>query len=63
MFAVFNRVLTMVENAVETLVQMRHVIAAVEIVVDKDFPVAVQSVATALDPIKIAKIQFLKLID
>ena len=63
MLAVFNTVIAIVKNAVETLVQVRHVIAAVEIIIDKDFPVAVESVATALDPMKIAKMQFLKLND
>ena len=61
--AVFNTVIVVFENAVEAFVQVRHVIAAVEIIIDKDFPVAVESVATALDPMKIAEMQLLKLID
>jgi hypothetical protein len=43
-------VLAVVEDAVEPLVQVRHVIAAVEIVVDEHLPVAVQRVAAALHP-------------
>ena len=43
--------------------QVRHVIAAVKIIIDKDFPVAVQAVATALDPVKVCETQTLKLID
>ena len=56
-FAIFNRVAAVVEHAVETFVQVRHVIAAVKIIVDEDFPVAVQTVATPLDPMKILKSQ------
>ena len=63
MLTVFNAVIAIFENAVETLVQVRHVVAAVEIIIDKNFPVAVERVATSLDPMKIAKMQFLKVID
>src|SRR5216683_3423119 len=42
--AVFNRVVAVVQHAVQTLVQMRHVISTVEIVIYKDLPIAVQDV-------------------
>ena len=47
--AVLDRVAAVVEDAVQALVQVRHVVAAVEVVVDEDLPVAVERVAAALD--------------
>ena len=55
--AVFNRVAAVIEHAVESLVQMRHVISAVEIIIDKDLPIAVQAVRAALNPMQILKSQ------
>src|SRR6185369_3495214 len=51
--AVFDRVVAVVEYAVETLVQIRYVITAVEIVVDKHFPVTVKMIMTPLEPVQI----------
>src|SRR5262245_14102215 len=54
---VLDRVLAVVENAVEALVQMGHVIAAVEVVVDEHLPVAVESVVAPLHPVKPRKLE------
>src|SRR5688500_11708166 len=51
--AVFDHVVAVVEHAIQTFVQVGHVITAIEIVVDKDFPVAVEAVVAALEPGKI----------
>jgi hypothetical protein len=51
--AVFDHVLAVVKDAVEALVQVRHVITAVEVVVDKDFPVAIEAIVATLEPVKI----------
>ena len=45
--AIFDGVVGVVEDAVQTLVEMWDVVAAVEIVVDVDFPVAVEGVLLA----------------
>src|SRR5687767_13819944 len=55
--AVLDHVLAVIEHAVETFVQVRNVITAVEVVVDKHFPVAVEVVMTALEPMQCAKLQ------
>ena len=47
-----DRVFAVVEDAVEPLVEMRHVIAAVEIVVDEHLPVAVEGVRAPLHPVQ-----------
>ena len=41
---------------------MRHVIAAIQIVIDKDFPVTVERVAATFEPVKIGELQVQKLI-
>ncbi len=45
---VLNGVLLVLEHAVQRLVKMRHVIAAVEIVIHEYFPVAVQTIRATL---------------
>ena len=50
--AVLDRVAAVVEHAVEPLVQDGDVVAAVEIVVDEDLPVAVERVAAPLHPVQ-----------
>ena len=55
--AVFDSVVSVVEDAVEALVQMRHMVAAVEIVVDVDLPVAVERVPLARVEVKFAEAQ------
>ena len=52
MLAVFDRVLRVIEHAVEALVQVRNVVPAVEIVVDEDLPVAFELVVPALEPVQ-----------
>src|SRR5687767_1520907 len=52
-FAVLNRVLAVIEHAVQALVQKGHVVAAVEIVIDKDLPVAVERVVPPLHPVQL----------
>ena len=49
--ASFDLVVAVIENAVQAAVNMRHVIAAVEIIVDEDFPVAVDSIVAAFEPL------------
>ncbi len=44
MFPVFDGVVRVVEDAVESLVQVRNVIAAIEVVVNVDFPIAIEGV-------------------
>ena len=61
--AVFDRVVSVIEDTVETFVQMRHVITAVQVVVDENFPVAVERVCPALEPMKAGNTQRLELID
>jgi hypothetical protein len=53
----FDRVTAVVEYAVEALMKIGHVIAAVEVIIDKDLPVAVESVAPPLSPVEITQIQ------
>ena len=48
--AELDRVPAVVENTVEALVQVRHVVSAVQIVVDEDLPVAVERVVPPLEP-------------
>src|SRR5437870_5601998 len=43
----FDLVIGVIENAVEILVKLRHMVATVEIVVDKNFPVASEGVVPA----------------
>ena len=50
MLAELDRIPAVLENAVEALVQMRHVVAAIQIVVDEDLPVAVERVLPLLRP-------------
>ena len=38
---ILNGVLLVIENRIQTFVQMRHVVSAVEVVIDKNLPVAV----------------------
>ena len=53
----FNRVLGGIENAVQPAVNMWNVITAVEVVINKDLPVAVQRVSTPLHPMEFFKAQ------
>jgi hypothetical protein len=59
--AVFDRVVAVVENAVETFVQVRDVVATVEVVIDEYFPVAVEVIMSPLEPVKSREIQFFDL--
>src|SRR6185503_10388982 len=61
--AVFDHVFAVVEDAVETFVQVRHVITAVEIVVDEDFPVAVEAVISSFEPVKLVELERFDLLD
>ena len=45
-FAVFDLVVAVSRNTIEPLVQMRHMIATVEIVIDKNVPVAIKGIVT-----------------
>src|SRR5262245_2234865 len=51
--------MTVVENAVEPLMKMRNVVAAVQIIIDKNFPVAVDRIAPAVHPAEGVESQFL----
>src|SRR5262249_51234783 len=55
----FNLILRIVENAVERLVQMRDVVAPVQIVIDEHFPVAVEPVMPSREPMKTTDIESL----
>ena len=39
---------------------MRHVVAAVEIIIDEDFPVALERIVAPLEPVKLFKVQGFK---
>jgi hypothetical protein len=56
----FDRVIAVVQHAVQAAVDMRHVIAAIEIIIDEDFPVAVKRVTAALEPVQLFKVQAFK---
>ena len=47
-----DRVAAVVEDGGEALVQVRHVVAAVEVVVDEDLPVALEGPAAPLDEVE-----------
>jgi hypothetical protein len=49
---VFDGVLLVIEDRAQTFVKMGNVIAAVEIVIDVDLPVAVNFVAAAVEVVK-----------
>ena len=59
--AVLDRVIAVVEDAVEPLVQMGHVVATVEIVVHEHFPIAVKRVPAPLHPVQISETELLDL--
>ena len=61
--AVFDHVVAVVEHAVEAFVQVRHVITAVKIVIDEDFPVAIEMVVTAFEPVQIGELKCTDLFD
>ncbi len=51
---VLDGVLLVIEDGIQSFVQMRHVISAVEIVVDKNLPVAMNVVDAAIEVVKFA---------
>src|SRR5688572_19953953 len=55
-------VLAVIEHAVEPFVQMRHVIATIEVVVHEHLPVAVERVAAPLHPPEAFETELLELI-
>src|SRR5262245_38392701 len=54
--AEFDLVFGIIENAIEALVQMRHVISAVEIIIDKHLPITVERVMAPFEPVKLIQI-------
>src|ERR1700722_8810749 len=52
---IFDGVVGVVENAVESFVHMRDVIAAIEKIIDINFPVAIEGVAAALNELQVAE--------
>src|SRR5664279_3133477 len=54
---VLDGVLLVIEHAVERLVQMRHVVSAIEVVVDKHLPVALQRVHAALEEMQVREVE------
>src|SRR5688500_10642766 len=56
-FPVFDHVITVIEHTVKAFVQVRHVIAAVKIVVDKNFPVAIKTVMPPLEPMQVVQLK------
>src|SRR5579875_2661694 len=54
---VFDGVIRVVEDTVQALVQMRDVIAAIEIVIHIYFPVAIEIVDAALEKMEIAQLE------
>ena len=51
---VLNRVLLVIENRIQTLVQMGYVVAAIEIVIDEDLPVAMDVESATVEVMKFA---------
>ena len=51
--AVLDRVIAVVKHTVEPFVEVRNVITTVEIVIDEDFPVAVELVMTPFHPMEL----------
>ena len=51
---VLDGVLLVIEDRVQSFMQMRNVIAAVEIVIDEDFPVAMNVVGPAVEVVEFA---------
>src|SRR5215218_5979149 len=60
---VFDHVFAVIKHTVEALVQIRHVITSIEIVIDKHFPVAVEVVMAPLKPMQVAQLQTTRLRD
>src|ERR1700744_5386855 len=54
---VLDRVLLVVENRIQTFVQVRHVVAAIEIVIDEDLPVAMDVESASIEIVKFADTQ------
>ncbi len=54
---VFNRVLLVVKYRTQAFMKMRHVITAVEIVVDENFPIAMDVVASTVEEMQVADAQ------
>src|SRR5215510_3250309 len=59
--AVLDHVVLVIKHAVETSVQVRHVISTVEIIIDKHFPIAVEAVMTPLEPMQVREWQLTRL--
>jgi hypothetical protein len=51
--AVFNHVVAVVEDAVETFVEVGHVITTIEVVINKNLPITVKAIVTSLKPMKL----------
>src|SRR6185437_8085632 len=60
---VLDRVIRIVKHAVQSLVEIRNVVPAIEKIIDVNFPVAVQIVAAALKKMKRCKTQWLDALD
>ena len=58
-----DHVLAVVEDRGQALVEVRHVVAAVEVVVDEDLPVALEGPAPALDELEALELQLRELAD
>ena len=54
---VLDGVLPIIEHAVQGFVQVRHVVSAVEVVVDEHLPVALQAVRTSLEKMQRCQVQ------
>src|SRR4030095_2698753 len=57
MLSILDLVVAVIEHAVQTLVQIGHVITAVEIVVDEDLPVAIEVIVPALEPMEVCEFE------
>ena len=55
----FDLVSAVIENTVQGAVNVRHVIATIEIIIDKNFPIAFDDIRAAFEPRKLLKRQFL----
>ncbi len=55
--AVFDHVVAVIEHAVETLVQMRHMVTTIKIIIDENLPVAVEGVMTPFQPLQVLQLE------
>src|SRR5215510_3984770 len=59
----FDRVLAVIQNAVESMMKERDVVSAIQVIIDKNFPVAFERVMAPLHPAEVLQMQHLQVCD